>query len=115
VPGPGAGVAPVEENADERTVRYDFRGNWAIFQLLLARTIVRDADAPLLRDLPPTVLAFDIPVQPDPAKPPLARMGAAAAFELYMRLGVLARGKTELLTVGALPTDAPPTVSCLGM
>jgi type VI secretion system protein ImpL len=114
VPAPGAGFAPAGTTADDRTVRFDFNGNWAMFQLLLARTMPREVDAALVRDLPPTVLAFDIPVRPDPAKPPLAKPEAASPFELFMRLGVLQRGKTELLTVGALPTGAPATVACLG-
>jgi type VI secretion system protein ImpL len=115
VPAPGAGVRLRDANADDRTVRFDFTGNWAIFQLLLARTISREADALLVRDIAPTVLAFDIPVRPDPAKPPLAKTGPVSSFELYMRLGIFPRGKTEVLSVGRLPTRAPATVACLGM
>jgi hypothetical protein len=95
-------------------VRFDFTGNWAIFQLLLARMITSETDALLLRDTAPTVLALDIPVESDPAKPPLAQPSPASKFDVYMRLGMSPRGKPEALSLGRLPTRAPTTVACLG-
>jgi hypothetical protein len=115
VPAPGAGVPLRGSSGDGRTVRFDFTGNWAIFQLLLARSIATESDALLLRDVTPTVLAVDVPVQPDPTKPPVTTSAPASSFELYMRLGTFPRGKTEALTVGLLPTQAPATVMCLGI
>ena len=56
-------------------MRFDFTGNWALFRLLLARAISISADALGLLDAAPTVLAFQIRVQPDPGKPPLAEAG----------------------------------------
>ena len=103
-----------DTNPDDRTVRFDFTGNWAIFQLLLGRTISRETDALLLRDVAPDVLAFDIPVQTDPAKPPLAQPSPASPFEVFMRLGMSPRGKPEALGLARLPTRAPTTVACLG-
>lgn len=114
VPVPGAGLPLSDTNPDDRTVRFDFTGNWAIFQLLLGRTISRETDALLLRDAAPTVLAFDIPVQSDPAKPPLAQPSPASPFEVFMRLGMSPRGKPEALGLARLPTRAPTTVACLG-
>jgi type VI secretion system protein ImpL len=114
VPLAGAGLPLSEARGDPRTVRFDFTGNWAIFQLLLARTISNETDALLLRDAAPTVLALDIPVEPDPAKPPLVQPSDASKFEVYMRLGMSPRGKPEALSPGRLPTRAPTTVACLG-
>jgi len=114
VPATGAGVPLRSARVEDRIVRFDFTGNWAMFQLLLARTIPSQPNALLLRDVAPNVLALDIPVQPDAAKPPLATPSPASPFEVYMRLGVSPRGKTETLDVGALPTQAPATVACLG-
>jgi type VI secretion system protein ImpL len=115
VPAPGAGVPAAGSGGDTRTVHFDFTGNWAIFQLLLARRIPNDADVLLLRDAAPTVLAIDIPVQADPAKPPLATPAPASPFEVFMRLGLFPRGKPEPLSAAVLPTQAPTTVACLGM
>ena len=114
VPVSGAGLPLGDAKGDERTVRFDFTGNWAIFQLLLARTISNETDALLLRDAAPNVLALDIPVQSDPAKPPLAQPSPASRFDVYMRLGMSPRGKPESLGLGRLPTRAPSTVACLG-
>jgi hypothetical protein len=115
VPAPGAGVLLRGTSSDGRTVRFDFTGNWAMFQLLLARSISNESDALLLRDVTPTVLAVDVPVQPDPTKPPVTNSATVSSFELFMRLGTFQRGKTEALTVGMLPTQAPATVTCLGI
>ena len=81
------------------------------------RELVRDQGPNLLRvlrDAAPTVLAFDIPVQSDPAKPPLAQPSPASPFEVFMRLGMSPRGKPEALGLARLPTRAPTTVACLG-
>ena len=115
VPMSGAGLPLSDMRGDQRTVRFDFTGNWAIFQLLLARTISSETDALLLRDTAPTVLALDIPVESDPAKPPLAQPSPSSKFEVYMRLGMSPRGKPEALSLGRLPTRAPSTVACLGI
>ena len=85
-----------------------------VLRLGLARTIASETDALLLRDTPPTVLGLDIPVESDPAKPPLAQPSQVSKFDVYMRLGISPRGKPEVLSVGRLPTRAPATVACLG-
>ncbi len=109
-----AGLPPGGSVTDDRTVHFDFTGNWAIFKLLLARGIPSPASAMRLRDVAPTVLAFEIPMQPDARQPPLAEAGQSSPFDVYIRLGIFPRGKTDPLTVDALPTLAPPTVACLG-
>ena len=68
-----------------------------------------------LRDGGPTLLAVDIPVQPDVTKPPLTQPAAVSTFDLYMGLGLFARGKPDLMKVGELPTQGPDRISCLGI
>ena len=108
-------MPPRAGEPDERTVHFDFSGDWALFRLLLARTITRPADVLRLRqgDVPQTVLAFQIPVQQASNKPPLMAAGQGSPFEVHMRLGMFAVGKTEALTVGPLPSQAPTRVMCI--
>ena len=114
VPTADAGVPARSSGLDDRTVRFDFSGGWALFQLLLARTIPRPADVLRLGEVPQTVLAFEIPVRPDSGKPPLGEAAPGSPFEVYIRLGIFSHGKTEALTVDPLPTQAPATVRCIG-
>ncbi len=115
VPAAGAGL-PLDPSAgDGRTVRFEFTGQWAIFRLLLAHTVSSVADALSLRDGGPTLLAVDIPVQPDVTKPPLTQPAAVSTFDLYMGLGLFARGKADLIKVGEFPTQGPDRISCLGI
>ena len=64
---------------DGRTARLEFQGAWALFGLL---QVGRAAPADLLglRNEAPNILGFEIPVERDPAQPPLVEAGPGSPF-----------------------------------
>ncbi len=98
----------------ERSVYFEFSGRWALLQLLRAG---RSASLDLLRvaDAAPTVLGFQIPVERDPATPPLAGPEPVSPFSAFMRIRVYQPGKQEPLPVDEFPVSAPARLSCPGL
>jgi type VI secretion system protein ImpL len=111
-PVAGAPFARVQD----RSLRFEFRGAWALFGLLRSGRAVAAAEASGLREAAPIVLGFEVPVERDldPTRPPMVGAGPASTFKVYMRIRVFQSGKTDPLSVDEFPTEAPLRASCPG-
>lgn len=97
---------------DNRTLFYDYQGVWALFGLLRA-TRPNPLDLAGARDLEPNLLKFDIPIERDPAQPPLAAPEPPTSrFRVFVRLRVSQPGKPDPLAAPEFPAVAPAQLSC---
>jgi type VI secretion system protein ImpL len=98
----------------DRTVRWDFGGDWALFRLLRAGRAATDGLS-ALREVPPVVVGFRIPVVRDENQPALVGQVPQSPFTVYMRLAVSPKDKPFPLDVDEFPFEAPATAACPGL
>jgi type IV/VI secretion system ImpK/VasF family protein len=113
-PLPDPAVAATPTVLGDRTVRWDFGGDWALFRLLRAGRAASNGLS-ALRDLPPIVLGFKIPVVRDETRPALVGQVPQSPFTVYMRLAVSPKDKPFPLDVDDFPYEAPASAACPGL
>jgi type VI secretion system protein ImpL len=111
---PSATPAGVRVTVRDRTVRWDFEGDWALFRLLRAGHLVAAGLAPS-QELPPIVLGFQIPVERDTTHSALIGQAPESPFSVYMRIAVSPKDKALPLYVEDFPYEAPVGAVCPGL
>ncbi len=98
-------------SAAGRTAQFEFGGAWALLALVRASR-ADAADLPGV-DAAVHLLRFEIPVERDPAQPPVAGIGTPASpFRVYLRLRLSHAGKPDPITIGDFPARAPGAALC---
>jgi hypothetical protein len=101
-------------SVDGRTVRFDFGGTWSLLALLRGQR-TPSSELRGLRDDAPHTLRFEIPVERDAGRPPLATPPVVSdRFRVFMRLRLVDPAKKDTLVIDEIPTRAPVRTSCAG-
>jgi type VI secretion system protein ImpL len=105
-------LAAGSRQIEERTVRFEYQGPWALIALLTTGRL-SPSDTAGATDLTPTMLRFDVPVERDSAQPPLAAPAPPTEiFRVYMRVRLFQHGKPEAIAVEEFPILAPAAAVC---
>ena len=99
-------------HVQDRTLRLEFQGAWALLGLLRAGHAT-PADLAASSDAAPNTLRFEIPVQRAPEQPALAPAAQTNTFfRVFIRVRVFQPGKPDPIAVDDFPSQAPGAVSC---